>query len=103
MPSLNRTAAFKREVTKRGRPPTPPQPLREEFTKLSSSLHADLLKMNVFFSRTYAKYINALVFSTQYTHAAPHPNKADTEEKANAKEREGRRESAREREKDLYE
>jgi hypothetical protein len=73
MPSLNRTAAFKREVTKRGRPPTPPQPLREEFTKLSSSLHADLLKMNVFFSRTYAKYINALVFSTQYTHAAPHP------------------------------
>lgn len=64
---INRTTEFKREISKRGRPPTPPQSVREDFTKASSSLCADLSKMNLFFTKTYSKYINAIVYNDRYT------------------------------------
>ena len=64
---MNRTYEFRKEITKRGRPPTPPHTLREEFSKISATLLADLSKMKVFLQRTFPKYVNAVVYNPTYT------------------------------------
>lgn len=77
---------YRKEIFKRGRPPTPPSTKREEFTKLSTTLNSQLHNMYIFLRRVRPRYVQSIHFEpTLSTRTHPltstHPNDVTPKER----------------------
>jgi hypothetical protein len=75
---MNRTNEFKKQVAKRGRPLTPTQTPREDFTKISTTLNAELNRMKLFLRRTYSSYVQPIHYDLNFTSRHPLPTTSTT-------------------------
>ena len=65
--SVSRLNEFRKQVHKRGRPPSPASRSLEEFTKLSSTLSSQLQHMYTFLLRIRPRYIQSIHFEPTLT------------------------------------